>query len=176
MSPGEHCEEHVVHFKQLFGDQALMKPSTVWTTGSKTHTDGAGWTESPSVWTRGTFRRRPDEPPQGSDGDSLNGHSSLSFLWSCLFCLLVSAPLSHVSTWSRSLQAAHLDVGGARGWTHVGMPVRIFCTYDMSEVNSETNVYFVKSSWLCTKLSNNRNMLKLKIKVLCVCLNVLLYR
>uniref|UniRef100_A0A8D0ASA1 Regulator of MON1-CCZ1 n=1 Tax=Sander lucioperca TaxID=283035 RepID=A0A8D0ASA1_SANLU len=28
-NPGEHCEEHVVHFKQLFGDQALMKPSTV---------------------------------------------------------------------------------------------------------------------------------------------------
>lgn len=27
--PGEHCEEHVVHFKQLFGEQALMKPSTV---------------------------------------------------------------------------------------------------------------------------------------------------
>lgn len=133
--------------------------------------DGAGWTESPSVWTRGTFRRRSDEPRQGSDGDGLNEHSSLSFLWSCLFCLLVSAPLSHVSTWSRYLQAALLDVGGARGWTHVGMPVRIFC-----EVNSETNVYFVKSSWLCTKLSNNRNMLKLKIKVSCVCLNVLLYR
>ncbi|KAI3355541.1 hypothetical protein L3Q82_018371 [Scortum barcoo] len=28
-NPGEHCEDHVVHFKQLFGDQALMKPSTV---------------------------------------------------------------------------------------------------------------------------------------------------
>uniref|UniRef100_A0A8C2XLL5 Regulator of MON1-CCZ1 n=1 Tax=Cyclopterus lumpus TaxID=8103 RepID=A0A8C2XLL5_CYCLU len=28
-NPGEHCEEHVVHFKQLFGDQALIKPSTV---------------------------------------------------------------------------------------------------------------------------------------------------
>uniref|UniRef100_A0A4W6FSI8 Regulator of MON1-CCZ1 n=1 Tax=Lates calcarifer TaxID=8187 RepID=A0A4W6FSI8_LATCA len=28
-NPGEHCEEHVVHFKQLFGEQALMKPSTV---------------------------------------------------------------------------------------------------------------------------------------------------
>ncbi|KAG7222957.1 hypothetical protein INR49_029179 [Caranx melampygus] len=27
-SVGEHCEEHVVHFKQLFGEQALMKPST----------------------------------------------------------------------------------------------------------------------------------------------------
>ncbi|XP_056290628.1 regulator of MON1-CCZ1 complex [Pseudoliparis swirei] len=26
---GEHCEEHVVHFQQLFGDQALIKPSTV---------------------------------------------------------------------------------------------------------------------------------------------------
>uniref|UniRef100_A0A667Z176 Regulator of MON1-CCZ1 n=1 Tax=Myripristis murdjan TaxID=586833 RepID=A0A667Z176_9TELE len=28
-NPGEHCEEHVVHFKQLFGEQALMKPATV---------------------------------------------------------------------------------------------------------------------------------------------------
>nr|XP_054592142.1 regulator of MON1-CCZ1 complex isoform X1 [Nothobranchius furzeri] len=28
-NPGEHCEEHVVHFQQLFGEQALMKPSTV---------------------------------------------------------------------------------------------------------------------------------------------------
>lgn len=28
-NPGEHCEEHVVYFKQLFGEQALMKPSTV---------------------------------------------------------------------------------------------------------------------------------------------------
>uniref|UniRef100_A0A3B3B4I1 Regulator of MON1-CCZ1 n=1 Tax=Oryzias melastigma TaxID=30732 RepID=A0A3B3B4I1_ORYME len=28
-NPGEHCEEHVVHFKQLFGEQALMKASTV---------------------------------------------------------------------------------------------------------------------------------------------------
>ncbi|KAM9331635.1 LOW QUALITY PROTEIN: regulator of MON1-CCZ1 complex [Pholidichthys leucotaenia] len=28
-NPGEHCEEHVAHFRQLFGDQALMKPSTV---------------------------------------------------------------------------------------------------------------------------------------------------
>ncbi|XP_035771432.1 regulator of MON1-CCZ1 complex [Neolamprologus brichardi] len=28
-NPGEHCEEHVAHFKQLFGEQALMKPSTV---------------------------------------------------------------------------------------------------------------------------------------------------
>ncbi|CAF93193.1 unnamed protein product, partial [Tetraodon nigroviridis] len=27
-NPGEHCEEHVLHFKQLFGEQALMKPST----------------------------------------------------------------------------------------------------------------------------------------------------
>lgn len=26
---GEHCEEHVTHFKKLFGDQALMKASTV---------------------------------------------------------------------------------------------------------------------------------------------------
>lgn len=26
---GEHCEEHVLHFKQLFGEQALMKASTV---------------------------------------------------------------------------------------------------------------------------------------------------
>uniref|UniRef100_A0A3B5KUC5 Uncharacterized protein n=1 Tax=Xiphophorus couchianus TaxID=32473 RepID=A0A3B5KUC5_9TELE len=28
-NPGEHCEEHVAHFKQLFGEQALMKPTTV---------------------------------------------------------------------------------------------------------------------------------------------------
>uniref|UniRef100_A0A1A8HJE6 Chromosome 18 open reading frame 8 n=1 Tax=Nothobranchius korthausae TaxID=1143690 RepID=A0A1A8HJE6_9TELE len=28
-NPGEHCEEHMVHFQQLFGEQALMKPSTV---------------------------------------------------------------------------------------------------------------------------------------------------
>uniref|UniRef100_A0A8D3AIW4 Mic1 domain-containing protein n=1 Tax=Scophthalmus maximus TaxID=52904 RepID=A0A8D3AIW4_SCOMX len=28
-NPGEHCEEHVDHFRQLFGDQSLMKPSTV---------------------------------------------------------------------------------------------------------------------------------------------------
>uniref|UniRef100_A0A8D0DQK5 Regulator of MON1-CCZ1 n=1 Tax=Salvator merianae TaxID=96440 RepID=A0A8D0DQK5_SALMN len=27
-TPGEHCEEHVTFFKQVFGDQALMKPST----------------------------------------------------------------------------------------------------------------------------------------------------
>ncbi|KAM6953239.1 regulator of MON1-CCZ1 complex [Aplochiton taeniatus] len=27
--PGEHCEEHVTHFKELFGEQALMKPATV---------------------------------------------------------------------------------------------------------------------------------------------------
>ncbi|XP_034981328.2 regulator of MON1-CCZ1 complex isoform X2 [Zootoca vivipara] len=26
-TPGEHCEEHVVFFKQHFGDQALMKPT-----------------------------------------------------------------------------------------------------------------------------------------------------
>nr|XP_028593007.1 regulator of MON1-CCZ1 complex [Podarcis muralis] len=26
-TPGEHCEEHVVFFKQVFGDQALMKPA-----------------------------------------------------------------------------------------------------------------------------------------------------
>ncbi|KAJ0059836.1 hypothetical protein NL108_013759 [Boleophthalmus pectinirostris] len=26
---GEHCEEHVTHFKKLFGEQALMKPATV---------------------------------------------------------------------------------------------------------------------------------------------------
>lgn len=25
---GEHCEEHVAFFKQVFGDQALMKPPT----------------------------------------------------------------------------------------------------------------------------------------------------
>ncbi|XP_053715095.1 regulator of MON1-CCZ1 complex [Synchiropus splendidus] len=28
-NPGEHCEEHVTHFQQLFGEQALMKPATV---------------------------------------------------------------------------------------------------------------------------------------------------
>ncbi|XP_023663254.2 regulator of MON1-CCZ1 complex [Paramormyrops kingsleyae] len=28
-TPGEHCEEHVAFFKQLFGEQALMKPVTV---------------------------------------------------------------------------------------------------------------------------------------------------
>ncbi|XP_036101600.1 regulator of MON1-CCZ1 complex isoform X2 [Molossus molossus] len=27
-TPGEHCEEHVAFFKQVFGDQALMKPTT----------------------------------------------------------------------------------------------------------------------------------------------------
>ncbi|ELK05701.1 hypothetical protein PAL_GLEAN10023158 [Pteropus alecto] len=27
-TPGEHCEEHVAFFKQVFGDQALMKPPT----------------------------------------------------------------------------------------------------------------------------------------------------
>ncbi|XP_072460492.1 regulator of MON1-CCZ1 complex isoform X3 [Notamacropus eugenii] len=27
-TPGEHCDEHVAFFKQVFGDQALMKPST----------------------------------------------------------------------------------------------------------------------------------------------------
>ncbi|XP_039184501.1 regulator of MON1-CCZ1 complex isoform X5 [Crotalus tigris] len=27
-APGEHCEEHVTFFKQVFGDQALMKPAT----------------------------------------------------------------------------------------------------------------------------------------------------
>lgn len=26
---GEHCEEHVAFFKQLFGEQALLKPVTV---------------------------------------------------------------------------------------------------------------------------------------------------
>ncbi|ETE68088.1 putative protein C18orf8 [Ophiophagus hannah] len=26
-TPGEHCEEHVTFFKQVFGDQALMKPA-----------------------------------------------------------------------------------------------------------------------------------------------------
>lgn len=25
---GEHCEEHVAFFKQVFGDQALMRPTT----------------------------------------------------------------------------------------------------------------------------------------------------
>eukprot|EP00063_Salmo_salar_P061944 XP_014036779.1 PREDICTED: uncharacterized protein C18orf8-like isoform X3 [Salmo salar] len=28
-NPGEHCEEHVVYFKQVFGEQALMKQVTV---------------------------------------------------------------------------------------------------------------------------------------------------
>uniref|UniRef100_A0AAY4AUN9 Mic1 domain-containing protein n=1 Tax=Denticeps clupeoides TaxID=299321 RepID=A0AAY4AUN9_9TELE len=28
-NPGEHCEEHVAFFKQIFGEQALMKPATV---------------------------------------------------------------------------------------------------------------------------------------------------
>ncbi|XP_044777115.1 regulator of MON1-CCZ1 complex isoform X2 [Neomonachus schauinslandi] len=27
-TPGEHCEEHVAFFKQVFGDQALMRPTT----------------------------------------------------------------------------------------------------------------------------------------------------
>ncbi|XP_037135517.1 regulator of MON1-CCZ1 complex [Syngnathus acus] len=27
-NPGEHCEEHVLHFTQVFGDQALMKAAT----------------------------------------------------------------------------------------------------------------------------------------------------
>ncbi|CDQ65191.1 unnamed protein product [Oncorhynchus mykiss] len=27
--PGDHCEEHVVYFKQVFGEQALMKQVTV---------------------------------------------------------------------------------------------------------------------------------------------------
>ncbi|MBV95289.1 Uncharacterized protein C18orf8, partial [Eschrichtius robustus] len=27
-TPGEHCEEHVAFFKQVFGDQALMRPMT----------------------------------------------------------------------------------------------------------------------------------------------------
>lgn len=27
--PGEHCEEHVAFFKQVFGDQALMRPTTL---------------------------------------------------------------------------------------------------------------------------------------------------
>ncbi|KAB1258506.1 Regulator of MON1-CCZ1 complex [Camelus dromedarius] len=27
-TPGEHCEEHVAFFKQVFGDQALMRPAT----------------------------------------------------------------------------------------------------------------------------------------------------
>uniref|UniRef100_A0A7N9D8Y1 Regulator of MON1-CCZ1 complex n=1 Tax=Macaca fascicularis TaxID=9541 RepID=A0A7N9D8Y1_MACFA len=27
-TPGEHCEEHVAFFKQIFGDQALMRPTT----------------------------------------------------------------------------------------------------------------------------------------------------
>ncbi|PKU40992.1 hypothetical protein llap_8706 [Limosa lapponica baueri] len=27
-TPGEHCEEHVAFFKQVFGEQALMKPTT----------------------------------------------------------------------------------------------------------------------------------------------------
>ncbi|KAM9575021.1 regulator of MON1-CCZ1 complex isoform 2-T2 [Guaruba guarouba] len=28
-TPGEHCEEHVTFFKQVFGEQALMKPTTL---------------------------------------------------------------------------------------------------------------------------------------------------
>ncbi|XP_036409459.1 regulator of MON1-CCZ1 complex [Megalops cyprinoides] len=28
-TPGEHCEEHVTYFKQVFGEQAIMKPVTV---------------------------------------------------------------------------------------------------------------------------------------------------
>ncbi|XP_006633921.1 regulator of MON1-CCZ1 complex [Lepisosteus oculatus] len=28
-TPGEHCEEHVAYFKQVFGEQALMKPATL---------------------------------------------------------------------------------------------------------------------------------------------------
>ncbi|CAB1341084.1 unnamed protein product [Coregonus sp. 'balchen'] len=28
-NPGEHCEEHVVYFKQVFGEQAIMKQATV---------------------------------------------------------------------------------------------------------------------------------------------------
>ncbi|XP_035269293.1 regulator of MON1-CCZ1 complex [Anguilla anguilla] len=28
-TPGEHCEEHTTYFKQVFGEQALMKPLTV---------------------------------------------------------------------------------------------------------------------------------------------------
>ncbi|KAL1006429.1 hypothetical protein UPYG_G00072260 [Umbra pygmaea] len=28
-NPGEHCEEHVAYFKQVFGEQALMKQATV---------------------------------------------------------------------------------------------------------------------------------------------------
>ncbi|XP_012679166.1 regulator of MON1-CCZ1 complex [Clupea harengus] len=28
-NPGEHCEEHVAHFKQTFGELALMKPAAV---------------------------------------------------------------------------------------------------------------------------------------------------
>ncbi|XP_032277128.1 regulator of MON1-CCZ1 complex isoform X2 [Phoca vitulina] len=28
-TPGEHCEEHVAFFKQVFGDQALMRPTTL---------------------------------------------------------------------------------------------------------------------------------------------------
>ncbi|XP_061569580.1 regulator of MON1-CCZ1 complex [Cololabis saira] len=28
-TPGEHCDDHVFHFKQLFGEQALMKNNTV---------------------------------------------------------------------------------------------------------------------------------------------------
>ncbi|XP_075389179.1 regulator of MON1-CCZ1 complex isoform X2 [Tenrec ecaudatus] len=28
-TPGEHCEEHVAFFKQIFGDQALMRPTTL---------------------------------------------------------------------------------------------------------------------------------------------------
>ncbi|XP_067833785.1 regulator of MON1-CCZ1 complex isoform X3 [Heptranchias perlo] len=28
-TPGEHCEEHIAHFKSLFGEAALLKPMTV---------------------------------------------------------------------------------------------------------------------------------------------------
>ncbi|XP_040840736.1 regulator of MON1-CCZ1 complex isoform X2 [Ochotona curzoniae] len=28
-TPGEHCEEHVAFFKQVFGEQALMRPTTI---------------------------------------------------------------------------------------------------------------------------------------------------
>uniref|UniRef100_A0A4W4G8U2 Mic1 domain-containing protein n=1 Tax=Electrophorus electricus TaxID=8005 RepID=A0A4W4G8U2_ELEEL len=28
-NPGEHCEEHVAYFKEVFGEQSLMKPATI---------------------------------------------------------------------------------------------------------------------------------------------------
>lgn len=49
VSTGEHCEEHVVHFKQLFGEQALMKPSTVWGLAPQPQTERCGSVTSQHV-------------------------------------------------------------------------------------------------------------------------------